>query len=211
LYKDRFSGLYDTQYREYDPVHGRWLSPAPAGYRDGLNLYAAYMGVNGIDPLGLDKLIMEAIFNIKNNLVRIVNARAIFHEDEFTIPNPLLITPFAPFIINAYLNHLEFLGGLGLNNDYEVDIPGKFEFKADGLFYNNGGNIITVGELIQMAKDGGAQTPDKWRARIKEKATQLPQNWGAINSQIANPDSLVNLTMNAGGYTAYSKARLRER
>ena len=53
MYKDRFTGLYHTQYREYDPVHGRWLSIDPAGYRDGLNLYAAYMGVNGIDPLGL--------------------------------------------------------------------------------------------------------------------------------------------------------------
>ncbi len=53
MYKDRFTGLYHTHFREYDPIHGRWLSQDPAGYRDGYNLYAAYMGVNGIDPLGL--------------------------------------------------------------------------------------------------------------------------------------------------------------
>ena len=40
-------------YNSLDPIHSRWLTPDPAGYRDGLNLYAAYMGVNGIDPLGL--------------------------------------------------------------------------------------------------------------------------------------------------------------
>jgi len=51
--KDPFTGLYHTLHRDYDPVHARWLSPDPAGYRDGLNLYAAYMGVDGVDPLGL--------------------------------------------------------------------------------------------------------------------------------------------------------------
>jgi RHS repeat-associated protein len=51
--KDRFTGLYVTHFRSYSAIHGRWLSEDPAGYRDGLNLYAAYMGVNGVDPLGL--------------------------------------------------------------------------------------------------------------------------------------------------------------
>jgi len=46
-------GKYHTHYREFDPIHNRWLSEDPAGYKDGLNLYAAYMGVNGTDPLGL--------------------------------------------------------------------------------------------------------------------------------------------------------------
>ncbi len=53
MFHDEYTGRYHTHYREYDPVHGRWLSEDPAGYRDGLNLYAAYMGVNGFDPLGL--------------------------------------------------------------------------------------------------------------------------------------------------------------
>ena len=53
MYRDRFTGKYHTHFREYDPLHARWLSEDPAGYADGLNLYNAYMGVNGIDPLGL--------------------------------------------------------------------------------------------------------------------------------------------------------------
>ena len=53
MYKDRFTGLYHTQFREYDPLHERWLTIDPAGYNDGLNLYHAYMGVNGVDVLGL--------------------------------------------------------------------------------------------------------------------------------------------------------------
>ena len=54
--RDRFTGLYHTHFRDYDPVHSRWLSEDPAGYADGLNLNAAYMGVNGVDPLGLGSL-----------------------------------------------------------------------------------------------------------------------------------------------------------
>ncbi|MCF7982593.1 MAG: HNH endonuclease, partial [Pseudomonadales bacterium] len=51
--RDAFTGLYHTHFRDYDPVHGRWLSEDPAGYADGMNLYNAYMGVNGVDLLGL--------------------------------------------------------------------------------------------------------------------------------------------------------------
>ncbi len=53
MYREPFTNLYHTLYREYDPFHERWLSEDPAGYADGLNLYAAYMGLSGIDPLGL--------------------------------------------------------------------------------------------------------------------------------------------------------------
>ncbi|MCF7982595.1 MAG: hypothetical protein K9K86_11480 [Pseudomonadales bacterium] len=54
MYRDPFTGHYHTHFRDYDPIHARWLSEDPAGYKDGLNLYAAYMGVNGVDALGLD-------------------------------------------------------------------------------------------------------------------------------------------------------------
>ena len=48
MYRDQCTGKYHTHYRNFDPVHNRRLSEDPAGYADGLNLYAAYMGVNGI-------------------------------------------------------------------------------------------------------------------------------------------------------------------
>ncbi|MCF7957145.1 MAG: RHS repeat-associated core domain-containing protein [Phycisphaerae bacterium] len=54
MYRDPFTGHYHTHFRDYDPIHARWLSEDPAGYKDGLNLYAAYMGVNGVDKYGLD-------------------------------------------------------------------------------------------------------------------------------------------------------------
>ncbi len=53
LYLDDYTGKYHAHYRDYSPIHARWLSEDPAGYADGLNLYAAYMGVNGRDPSGL--------------------------------------------------------------------------------------------------------------------------------------------------------------
>lgn len=55
MYHDSFTGKYHTHHREFDPIHNRWLSEDPAGYKDGLNLYAAYMGVNGLDLLGLGR------------------------------------------------------------------------------------------------------------------------------------------------------------
>ncbi len=59
MYHDPFTGKYHTHFREYDPIHERWLNEDPAGYTNGLNLYAAYMGVNGIDPLGLDLFVTK--------------------------------------------------------------------------------------------------------------------------------------------------------
>jgi len=53
MWRDEHTGLYHTHYRLYDPQHVRWLTPDPAGYRDGQNLYRFYAGPNGVDPLGL--------------------------------------------------------------------------------------------------------------------------------------------------------------
>ena len=52
---DEETGLYYYKARYYAPKVGRFLSPDPIGYADGLNLYA-YVGndpVNFIDPTGL--------------------------------------------------------------------------------------------------------------------------------------------------------------
>lgn len=53
MYRDEFTGKYHTHFHEYDPIHGRWLSENPAGYKDSMSLYAAMMGVNDTDKLGL--------------------------------------------------------------------------------------------------------------------------------------------------------------
>jgi RHS repeat-associated protein len=57
------SGLYDFLFREYNPQHGRWISPDPAGF-GAVNLVApqtwnryAYLGngpLNQVDPMGLN-------------------------------------------------------------------------------------------------------------------------------------------------------------
>ncbi len=58
MYKDPFTGKFHTHFRDYDPIHNRWLSEDPAGYQDGLNLYAAYGNVNARDMLGLAVTVM---------------------------------------------------------------------------------------------------------------------------------------------------------
>jgi RHS repeat-associated protein len=52
---DSYTGLYYYRMRDYSPDAGRFMQPDPAGYIDGINLYA-YCGnnpLNWIDPWGL--------------------------------------------------------------------------------------------------------------------------------------------------------------
>ena len=60
--QDTISGLHDFMFRRYNPVHGRWMSPDPAGLGavdlsnpQSLNRYAYVLNnpTNWIDPLGL--------------------------------------------------------------------------------------------------------------------------------------------------------------
>jgi hypothetical protein len=99
MYKDPFTGRYHTQFRDYDPITCRWNMEDPAGYADGMNMYAAYMGVNGRDPLGLQRRgagrngngsnpVAETFGNLlnarrsgaKNNLERDLNMLNRFYE-----------------------------------------------------------------------------------------------------------------------------------
>jgi hypothetical protein len=59
--RDEHTGLYHTHYREYNPSLGRWLTPDPAGYQDGQNLYCYYPNVNGVDVLGLMEVRHELV------------------------------------------------------------------------------------------------------------------------------------------------------
>jgi RHS repeat-associated protein len=65
MYKDPFTGRYHTHYRDFDPITNRWNMEDPAGYADGLNLYASYMGVNKRDPLGLFGMGMSDAYKAK--------------------------------------------------------------------------------------------------------------------------------------------------
>jgi|GEM_PF-3776232 len=70
MWRDEHTGLYHTHYRLYDPQHVRWLTPDPAGYRDGQNLYRFYAGPNGVDVLGLEDF--ETIEEIEEASLEIV-------------------------------------------------------------------------------------------------------------------------------------------
>src|SRR5262249_16870974 len=51
--QDPETGLLQALRRMFDPRLGCWISRDPAGYVDGLNLYAGYFVPNDVDPLGL--------------------------------------------------------------------------------------------------------------------------------------------------------------
>ncbi len=65
---DKHLGIYHVRHRAYDPALQRWLQPDPAGFIDGLNLYA-YCGNEPFglyDPMGLEAqwhhLLPQAVF-----------------------------------------------------------------------------------------------------------------------------------------------------
>ena len=55
-YLDRETGLYYFGYRYYSPRTARWLSRDPLAESGGPNLYGFADGVNGFDPLGLERM-----------------------------------------------------------------------------------------------------------------------------------------------------------
>jgi RHS repeat-associated protein len=59
-YYDKETGLHYNGQRYYDPQSGRYLTPDPIGLMGGMNPYGYVNGnpVSGIDPLGLDSVII---------------------------------------------------------------------------------------------------------------------------------------------------------
>ncbi len=58
-------GLIDFRYRTMDPELGRFMQRDPMGYPDGMNSYAAYMGMRGgVDPSGTRWVIVAFIEEI---------------------------------------------------------------------------------------------------------------------------------------------------
>jgi RHS repeat-associated protein len=57
------SGLYTVRFRSYSPALGRWLERDPAGYVDGLSLYAYVSStpITAVDPSGLRKCFTRSI------------------------------------------------------------------------------------------------------------------------------------------------------
>jgi len=78
MWRDEHTGLYHTHYRLYDPQHVRWLTPDPAGYRDGQNLYRFYAGPNGVDVLGLDLKGQSGFYSTED----LFKLYALFEEDK---------------------------------------------------------------------------------------------------------------------------------
>ena len=69
---DPVAGLWLSRHRHYEPEAGRWLTPDPAGYVDGLSLYLYVRGnpITLVDPTGLtgedgdDNLVMRVLRSV---------------------------------------------------------------------------------------------------------------------------------------------------
>jgi RHS repeat-associated protein len=72
---DAETGLYYYRERYYSPQLGRFLSPDPIGYEEGLNLYT-YCGnnpINWLDPWGLCKADPEVLDEMKEDAKKVVD------------------------------------------------------------------------------------------------------------------------------------------
>ncbi|MFH1023652.1 MAG: DUF2235 domain-containing protein [Planctomycetota bacterium] len=84
MWRDTHTGHYHTLYREYSPEMGRWLTPDPAGYVDGQNLYAYYPGPNGVDPLGLALYAFDGTCNDRSKMKNPTNVAVLWDLYETT-------------------------------------------------------------------------------------------------------------------------------
>jgi RHS repeat-associated protein len=79
--------LYDFAYREYHPIHGRWISPDPAGLGavnlanpQSWNRYAYTNGspLNSVDPLGLTPTCVKQGTCVGESIVRDISGAGIY-------------------------------------------------------------------------------------------------------------------------------------
>jgi len=88
---DPETGLFYYRNRYYSADLGRWLSPDPAGFVDGPNLYA-YVGNNpwsAFDPYGLAAITSDIERAIQKDIVRAANLAEAFDYGAITDPKAL--------------------------------------------------------------------------------------------------------------------------
>lgn len=146
MWRDEHTGLYHTHYRLYDPQHVRWLTPDPAGYRDGQNLYRFYAGPNGVDVLGLAEKVDEEKEKAKKAENELLILKYLEYQREMDEKNHFPKPKETPKPIEKSVSQ-SFIYGFAIQ-------AGKL---ADNVYYSEGAPIgwerISDPELKEMGLD----------------------------------------------------------
>lgn len=194
MFKDRLTGKYHTYFREYDAAHGRWMSEDPAGYQDGMNLYGAYMGVNGVDALG------DATVKIGMDITGkpIVNIQ---HEDKWYYLN----TPNGgdPFALGRLVLYQDEWYVVGHDNE-SVTTLAAVEIEAASNFFNwdtfwereRAWGVEVSGKGLREAEGRAPKTIADWFRKLNSAmgSNKFSANQAKRNLNTAADTAMVGIT-----------------
>jgi|GEM_PF-6340344 len=150
MWRDEHTGLYHTHYRLYDPQHVRWLTPDPAGYRDGQNLYRFYAGPNGVDVLGDDEV------NIKPEVIKDKDGKIRLKFSVYWTDKPALWigSSATPLYLGEYDLSTDLVnwhkGGITTLEEIENESSGSTnweKFEKKNVFVDTGTHVIDTCSL----------------------------------------------------------------
>jgi RHS repeat-associated protein len=203
--QDVVTGIYDFQYREYNPNQGRWLSPDPAGTSvvdpsdpQSWNRYSYVRNnaLSSIDPLGLDCIYLSeggGISGKQGDCTSSTDSGYYVNCDGCLVDNSGNI--FANYSVNVTTGGLTFTDADG---NVISTIQGFTDPTEDATQVQvNGGSAPTVD--LESIGSGNAANNVQSRVRLEQIANHL-KNCGGVYPLVAASAGNFQIGSSPGNY-----------